>query len=602
MFLNSSMLLQYFRSFVGYARVKVFIALGLAVTLGLLQGIGLMMLIPFMQLIGLGDSSVSSSGVVAFIGKWLRILGLPLNLAVMLGCYVAIVAGHALLSRYQTILSAEIVQGYTQALRDRLYEALSYVQWLRFIRVPSAEITHVLTSDLQMVALATQQFLQLVGAIILTAVYLGVSSVVSIPLTILALCCAVGLLLVLGFYNRMSNRSGELLRETMNQLHSAVSEHLGGMKLVRSYGSEGRHLEDFSSATRGIADQFVSFSRITSTSAMFYQIGAALVLSGFLYGAVEVAHMEPARLLLLVFIYSRVLPRFSMIQQNVQRIVHALPSFEAATHMQKSFEAEAERIPTILTPRVALRKGVRFRKVSFRYQKESQLFALKDIDFEVPARTMTAIVGPSGSGKSTLADLLIGLLLPESGEILVDGFPLTDGRLWGWRQSMGYVPQETFLFHETIRTNLLWAQPAASEDDLWRALRAAAAEEFVASLSEGLETVVGDRGINLSGGERQRIALARALLRRPSLLLLDEATSNMDMANEKKIQGAIEQMSGAMTIVVIAHRLSTVRAADRIIVLDRGHVIESGTWNELRSNACSFLLSAAGELKTSNDS
>ncbi|MFH1117376.1 MAG: ABC transporter ATP-binding protein, partial [Pseudomonadota bacterium] len=222
--------------------------------------------------------------------------------------------------------------------------------------------------------------------------------------------------------------------------------------------------------------------------------------------------------------------------------------------------------------------AVRFNGVSYSYNGDREQEALHKIDLVIPARKTVAIVGPSGSGKTTLADLMMGLLTPTRGEILIDARPLTGTRLYAWRNSVGYVPQETFLFHTTIRDNLLWAEPGATELELWDALRFAAAEGFVSSLPEKLDTVVGDRGIRLSGGERQRIALARALLRKPALLLLDEATSSLDTEHERHIQDALEGLHGQLTMVIIAHRLSTIRRADDIVVLDRGRVKETGAW------------------------
>jgi ATP-binding cassette subfamily C protein len=180
-----------------------------------------------------------------------------------------------------------------------------------------------------------------------------------------------------------------------------------------------------------------------------------------------------------------------------------------------------------------------------------------------------------------LADLLMGLLMPDAGEILIDGQPLQAQQIHSWRQSVAYVPQETFLFHDTVRANLLWTRPQASDEELWQILRLAAAEQFVAELPDSLETVVGDRGVRLSGGERQRIALARALLCKPSLLILDEATSALDTEHERRIQQAIDSLHGELTIVVIAHRLSTVRHADKIAVMENGKIVEMGSWEEL---------------------
>jgi ATP-binding cassette subfamily C protein len=179
----------------------------------------------------------------------------------------------------------------------------------------------------------------------------------------------------------------------------------------------------------------------------------------------------------------------------------------------------------------------------------------------------------------------MGLLKPDQGHILVDGRAVYLYGNAAWRQGISYVTQETFLFHDTVRANLLWARRDASEAELQQALCLAAAEEFVAGLPQGLDTVLGDRGVRLSGGERQRLALARALVRRPTLLILDEATSALDGANEQRIHQALATLHGRLTIVLITHRLSTVRMADRILVLDDGRVVETGTWAELWSHS-----------------
>ncbi|HEX8244358.1 MAG TPA: ATP-binding cassette domain-containing protein, partial [Longimicrobium sp.] len=207
--------------------------------------------------------------------------------------------------------------------------------------------------------------------------------------------------------------------------------------------------------------------------------------------------------------------------------------------------------------------------------------AVGGVDLWIPARRTTAIVGPSGSGKTTVADLVMGLVPPAGGRVVVDGRVLDEEWMRGWREGIGYVAQDTVLFHDSVRRNLLWASPDAAEVELWDALRASAADEFVRALPEGMETVIGERGVRLSGGERQRLALARALLRRPALLILDEATSALDTGNERRIRDAIAGLQGRVTILLITHRLSSVRDADAIHVMEAGRIVESGTWAEL---------------------
>jgi ATP-binding cassette subfamily C protein len=250
-------------------------------------------------------------------------------------------------------------------------------------------------------------------------------------------------------------------------------------------------------------------------------------------------------------------------------------------------EAGAEASAGRVEP-VPLRREVRLEAVRFRYRAGSASPTIEDLSLDIPARRTTAIVGPSGAGKSTVADLIMGLITPEAGTIAVDGVPLAPDRIRGWRAGIGYVPQDTFLLHDTVRANLLWARPEASEAELVEALRQAAADSFVERLPSGLDTVIGDRGVLLSGGERQRLALARALLRRPQLLILDEATSALDSENERRILRAIEELHGQMTILVITHRLSTVRGADVIHVLEEGRLVESGAWDALLATGGRF--------------
>jgi ATP-binding cassette subfamily C protein len=205
---------------------------------------------------------------------------------------------------------------------------------------------------------------------------------------------------------------------------------------------------------------------------------------------------------------------------------------------------------------------------------------LENLSLSIAAGRITAIVGSSGAGKSTIADLVNGLLSPREGRVMIDSHELTPLAARSWRRHVGYVAQDTVLFHDTVRANLLWAQPRAAEEEIREALSLAAAE-FVFDLPQGLDTTVGDRGMLLSHGQRQRIALARALLRKPVLLILDEATSSLDLDNEKRILDAIERLQGRITVLLIAHRISAIQRAHLIYLVENGAVAESGNWESL---------------------
>jgi ATP-binding cassette subfamily C protein len=573
--------MRYIKSFIRFARWKVVFSLGLGIFLGLTEGVGLFMLIPLMEIVGIGGHSGKGEGVAAFVGKTMGMFGIPLTLFTVLCVYVALIALQSYANRLSQVINAELVSGYTCFLQNRIYSVLAYADWLSFLRLRASDIAHVLAVDAKRVGIVTQQLLQLVGLVILSLVYIVVALTISVPMTMAALACGLVLILVLRPFDQRASHTGKAVQSHLKNQFNEMSEHLAGMKIAKSYGMERMHIRHFESVTEQIVEQQVSFSRINSKTQMYYQIGSAVALSGFFYGAVTLTHIDAAGMLLMVFLFARLLPRFSRIQLGLQRIHFNLPAFSAAEQMHRHLLEIRESGFSGRCPAVDFRRDIRFDGVSFGYERESDKRVLTDIHLSVPAGKMTAIVGHSGSGKSTLADLLLGLLSPTEGSVSIDGQPLAGERLAGWRRMVGYVPQDTFLFNDTVRANLLWACPEAAEEDVDEALRLASADEFVTALPQGLDTMLGDRGVRLSGGERQRIALARALLRKPALLLLDEATSSLDSVNEKRIQDAIAGLHGKLTLVVIAHRLTTIREADAIVVLDEGRVVEQGDWNTL---------------------
>jgi ATP-binding cassette subfamily C protein len=269
-------------------------------------------------------------------------------------------------------------------------------------------------------------------------------------------------------------------------------------------------------------------------------------------------------------VFVRVAPRLSSLQQSWARVLHTVPAYGVLEDWRARCEAAREEAPGD-GPAPELTEAIRVDDVWFRYG-ETSAPTLQGVDLVLPVGSMTAVTGASGAGKSTLVDVVVGLLRPDRGRVLVDGTALVDGVARRWRQRVGYVGQDPFLLHDTVRANLLWANPDATAADLAEALRLAAAD-FVEDLPEGLDTVVGERGGRLSGGERQRLALARALVRKPALLVLDEATSNLDPDNERRILDAIDGLRGRTTILVVAHRQSTAERADVVCRLEAGRLV-----------------------------
>lgn len=556
---------------------KTALAVGLMVCLGLTEGIGLLMLVPLLQLVGLDVQQGAMGHLARFLASGFAALGLRPTLLSVLGVYVLIISLHGLLSCWQTAVNLSLEQDFVAVLRTRLYRAIANTRWVFFSRSRSADFTHVLTAEVERVGVATSHLLHSVGVALLTLVYAVLAWKLSPVATGLACASGAGLMLLLKGKTRVAQAAGEELSQAMTGLYAAVTEHLGGMKIAKSYGAEGRHAEVFEGLTERVRDSSARAVRNQAEAKCWFEISSVLLLSLLVYVSIEILAIPPAEMLFLLFLFARIVPRFSNLQQGHHLFANHLPAFASVLEMQARCEAAVELKPSG-AERVELRHAVRLDRISFQYEDTP---VIRDLSLIIPARKTTAIVGPSGSGKSTIADLIMGLVTPDAGCVRVDGTPLTGERVRSWRDRIGYVTQETFLFHDTIRANLLWAAPGVSDAEVRRALRLAAAEGFVGKLPRGLDTVVGDRGVLLSGGERQRVALARALVRRPSLLILDEATSSLDSENEERIQAAIERLQGEMTILIISHRLSAVRQADVIYVLEDGRVAESGRWGEL---------------------
>jgi ATP-binding cassette subfamily C protein len=291
---------------------------------------------------------------------------------------------------------------------------------------------------------------------------------------------------------------------------------------------------------------------------------AILVYCGLVVWKVSLAVLLPVLL-----VFARLVPMIEAIQQAWNYWLHSAPALKETYGLIDEANSFAE--PQGKGPALPLRKMLSVEAVSFAYGGRAEP-SLTNISFSLPAFSTTAIMGASGAGKSSLADMIMGLISPDQGRVLVDETEISGPLRQSWRRSVAYVQQDAFLFHDTVRANLLVAKASASDADLSVALKQASAN-FVFQLPDGLDTVVGDGGVRLSGGERQRIALGRALLGEPQLLILDEATSALDPENEQEVWSAISALQGKVTLLIIGHRLAMLDQADQIIRIDDGQVV-----------------------------
>ncbi len=545
--------------------------LGLLLGVQLTEGVGLLLLLPLLQLLQAGPALVPGGWPA-----WLAGLGMPLHLEALLGLFLGLIFLRSLLLYAQELLAAQIRLQLVEQLRQRCFAALLGVEWRWLLVQRRSDYAHLVLTEVNRVGAGLQFAVNLVLAGAALLAYLGVATVLSWPMTLLATLSGALVFGLLAYQRRAALRLGQTLSVAHRAMQATVQESLAALKLIKVLGHESRQLAWLAHTGQHLHQQQWQFAISHGLARAGFQIGGALLLVALLYLGWRVMAVPVAELLILVLIFSRVIPAFTGMQQHYQQLLHATPALAALEQLLADCQQAAEPPAPLPASPWPVRQAIELHQVGVTYPQRT-LPALQDVNLILPVRTTTALVGASGSGKSTLADVLLGLLTPDQGELRVDGVPVTGAARLRWRQAVAYVPQETFLFHASIRENLLWGNPAATTAQLTQALQQAAAD-FVQDLPQGLDTVVGDGGICLSGGERQRLALARALLAQPGLLILDEATSALDMAHEARVRAALEQLHGDLTVLLIGHRLATLEHADQVVVLGQGRILAQGSW------------------------
>ena len=550
----------------------------------LIGSVSIVMLVPMLDLleVSVGDGSTLGILLQPFDGMTHMARAI-----VIISIFVVLMLVRAVLTSFATVAQNKYMERYEMEARDEVYKAVSNANWEKLSEKNSTDLLQLIVNQCKQTRYCFQWSVSLIASAFSALLQLAIALWMSLPVTIAALAVGTCFLFLFRPITKKSKDFGKKAIDINYDFYREIQNQLDSVKEIRAYGVQENSAKRFDEHSQMCYDTNLRMVQLQVLPQLCYSVAAAVLIAlAFVY-SVLILGTGTAQLVVLVYIFSRLWPVFSSWQGQLQNIQSYLPAYEIIENILQELRQGVMETETKCEP-MKFTEAVAFDKVCFSYQNSSEE-VLQDIDFTLPCGSVTALVGPSGAGKSTTADLLLGLLQPTKGRILVDNVPVTKDNLGAWRKAIGYIPQEPLIINTTIRDNLLRFHPDATEEDMIDALKRSLAWPFVEKLPEGLDTALGDKGVRLSGGERQRIVLARVLIGKPRFIILDEATSALDYESETFIRETIRSLRNQTTVLVIAHRMATIRGADRAVVLLGGKIAEQGTLQELLQKEDSYL-------------
>ena len=553
-------------SFFSFSPFQVVINFALVLLQSMTAGIGLIVLIPLLNAFGVDDlGSKEPEGHFLLDKVSVSIGSGDVSLGVILPVYVFIVAIVAYLQYVLVVRSIKLQQSYICFTRDRLYRAVVNCEWQFIVKCKISDFIHALTLQVQSVGIGSQQIMILLSQITTTLFFTGVCFLVSWKMSLIAIIFFGVLSSLLSPLNQKAFEAGRDQILNFKLIFEQLEEQLSSLKFIKSHHFENSTANQLNCTSKKLEEQIVRINQVTAFTKLAHTLGAVFAISILFYISYTWLGVEVSKLIVLMIIFSRLQPGISKIQNAYQLLLNQIPAFDNIEHHLALCGQNQEPSPAPNSRPFVFRDRILLKKVSFSYGNRN---ILSDFDLEIPKNHSVAIAGASGSGKSTLVDIIAGLIIPTRGDVFCDTIKMENESRVSWRKNIAYVTQESYFLNDTIKKNLIWGNPRSfTDEDLWQALDQASAKSFVKALPRKLDTIVGDRGIKLSGGERQRIAIARALLRYPELLILDEASSALDLKNEENIRNTLNKLKGKLTIIIIAHRNTTIRNVDKLVQL-----------------------------------
>ena len=558
---------------------KLVLIFMLTIVQGVTSGFSIVLLIPLLQLLNIGAGE--ADGIALAIRNFAEGAGIQITIGSILVIYMVLLTFSALIQYFKSVIDARYQQTFIYSLRRRLFRKIIMADWQLLNSRSKTNHLQVLTREVPNLANYYFYFLRLLTTVIMTGAYTLYALLISGRFTLVIIAVGALLFFALRTYLRRSLRLGQGYADSYNRLLKYIDDFWQTVKIAKVHSSEEFYASRFDEANVSLLNMEYMMQRNWSFPQLIQRIAGLLVLVAIVWFGYRSGSVPMSSFVILILLFSRIFPQMISMNTDISMIVANVASVRLVMELDEDLPDCDVRF-AIRELRIAeLKEGIRLEGISFSYPDGSRLF--EGFDANIRARSITGIVGPSGRGKTTLIDLIAGLQKPSAGRIMIDGRVLDDVLLPRWKAGLGYLPQDPFFIDGTLRENLVWdsvtgaggsvlpgkgggrAGEGVSDEEIMSVLEQVNASHLVARFRKGLDAFVVNWHTSFSGGECQRLALARVLLRRPSVLLLDEATSSLDAENEATVMEVLAKLKERVTIVFVTHRESVTRWFDEVI-------------------------------------
>ncbi|PIT86861.1 MAG: hypothetical protein COU33_00850 [Candidatus Magasanikbacteria bacterium CG10_big_fil_rev_8_21_14_0_10_43_6] len=564
-------------------RFEIILLVCMGFVSGILEGIGVNALVPLFSF-ATKDSGAEQDMVTQYIERLFGFIGIDVRISSLLLFILCLFLLRTVVLLALYYVKIKINADYEEKTRKSLLHKTFRATWSHLLGQKMGKLDSLLVTHVQYASNALLQLSSTLVAAAVLLVYVLMSLNISFTVTITTFVVGLISLFILKPLFSKTMHIGHKAAAAVEQVAHFVNQNMLGMKTIKYMGVEKPLMEAGEVYFKHLKEYKIKVYVWKNFSPQFLQM-VGLIFICFLFGlSYKYQYLSFGALVALIYLIQRIFSYIQQLQVSIHSMSESLPYLESVSTYGSSLKDQAENITG--EHAFVFGKTLAFKDVTFSYPHGGRV--LDGISFEIKKGETVAIIGPSGSGKTTIVDLILRLFLPGTGDILIDGVSSDTMSLSDWRSNIGYMSQDMFLINDTILNNIIFFDEKITRADAEKAAQKACIYEFISTCADGMETLVGERGISLSVGQRQRIVIARILARNPSILILDEATSALDAESEMRVQEVIHALKGEVTVILVAHRLSTVKKADTILVLAEGVIVEQGVPSELLKDETSY--------------